>query len=65
MCTIYETISKINWTQDDTILKKEQEKLYRKLSRKYSGKELEFQINHRLYLKGFQKEEIEALKKER
>ena len=62
---IHETISKINWTQDDTILKKEQEKLYRKLSRKYSGKELEFQINHRLYLKGFQKEEIEALKKER
>jgi len=40
-------------TKDDTTLyQKEYDKLYRKLSRKYTGSALEFQIKRRLYLKG-------------
>lgn len=62
---INEVGSKIKWPQDENLIKKEQEKLKRKLIRKYSGKELELQMNHRLYLKGFSKEEIDSLKKER
>ncbi|MCI8575262.1 MAG: hypothetical protein HFI09_02200 [Bacilli bacterium] len=62
---INEITSKITWKEDASLIQKEKEKLNRKLSRKYQGNELEFQINHRLYLKGFSKEEIAALKKER
>ena len=35
------------------LAKKEYDKLYKKLSRKYSGQELEFKINQKLYQKGF------------
>lgn len=39
---------------DDSALKqKEYEKLYKKLSTKYSGKELEYKINQKMYAKGF------------
>lgn len=34
---------------------KEYEKLYKKLSKKYQGEELEYQIKNRLYIKGFKK----------
>ena len=37
--------------------KKEEERLRKKLSRKYAGEELEFQINRKLYQKGFKKDE--------
>ena len=46
---------------DDSVLIKEKNKLERKLSRKYSGKELEYQIRNKLYQKGFSKEEIDLL----
>lgn len=39
---------------DDTdILKKEYDKIYSKLSRKYSGKELEYKVKQKMYQKGF------------
>ena len=37
------------------LMKKEEEKLRKKLSRKYTGEELEFQIKRKLYQKGFKK----------
>lgn len=41
-----------------TLLKKEYDKLYKKLSIKYSGKELENKIKSKLYQKGFTMDEI-------
>ena len=38
---------------DSDIKKKEYDKLYNKLSKKYSGNELEYKIKQRLYQKGF------------
>lgn len=38
---------------DDDIREKEYKKLYSKLSRKYSGKELELKIKEKMYQKGF------------
>ncbi len=46
-----------SYTIDDTSLReREYDKLYRKLSRKYQGKELELQIKKRMYQKGFSQE---------
>lgn len=42
------------------ILKKECSKLYNKLAKKYSGKELSLKMYKQLYQKGFSKEEIET-----
>ena len=45
-----------NYNLDDNeIYQKEYDKLYNKLSKKYQGKELEYQIKNRLYIKGFKK----------
>ena len=38
---------------DEELLKKEYDKMYQKLSKKYSGKELEYKIKSKLYQKGF------------
>jgi regulatory protein len=38
---------------DKDLAKKEYEKLYKKLSTKYSGSELEFKIKQKMYQKGF------------
>jgi len=43
----------IAWPDETDLKEKELEKLRNKLSRKYSGKELEFQIKRKLYAKGF------------
>lgn len=43
---------------DNTIIKKEYEKLFNKLSRKYKDKELYSQIKNKLYQKGFSYDEI-------
>ena len=39
------------------MVKKEYDKLYKKLSRKYSGNELEYKIKEKLYQKGLYYEE--------
>ena len=51
-------ISKYDITTDDSILKKEYDKLYKKLSKKYSGYELEMMLKKKLYEKGFNTSEI-------
>ncbi len=43
------------------LLKKEYDKVYKKLSTKYSDKELENRIKTKLYQKGFNKEEIDSI----
>lgn len=43
------------------LVKKEKNKLVQKLARKYTGKELEFQLKKKLYQKGFSKEEIDEV----
>ena len=57
-----EEISKNNISLDDeTIIKKEYEKLKRKLERKWKGYELELKIKIKLYEKGFSKELIHTI----
>jgi len=49
---IIEVLEKVEFDDSD-IKTKEHEKIYNKLSRKYSGKELEFKIKQKMYQKGF------------
>ncbi len=51
-------------TTDDSIVKKEYMKAYNKLSKKFEGNDLDYQIKMKLYQKGFTIEEIENIKKE-
>ncbi len=46
---------------DEDVLQKEMEKLKKKLSRKYEGEQLYYQIKLKLYQKGFSKENIENI----
>lgn len=50
---IEDELNKIELEDDSDLAKKEYDKLYKKLSKKYSGQELEFKINQKLYQKGF------------
>lgn len=50
-------ISNYSFENDKELAKKEYDKLYRKYSKKYSGKELELKIKEKLYLKGLKYEE--------
>lgn len=50
---IESALNKLELDDDEDKAKKEYDKLYKKLSRKYSGSELEFKINQKLYQKGF------------
>ncbi len=47
--------------KDESIIKKEKDKLERKLSRKWSGEQLNYQIRLKLFQKGFTKDEIENI----
>ena len=49
--------------KNDNLIVKEYDKLYKQLSKKYYGKELEYKINTKLYNKGFTKEEIDNIQK--
>ena len=46
-------ISEAKFENDSEIIKKEYEKIYNKLSKKYSGKELEYRVKQKMYAKGF------------
>lgn len=46
-------LSDIDINDDKDIIKKEYNKLYQKLSKKYSGSELEYKIKQKMYQKGF------------
>ena len=50
-----------NLKDNKDIIKKEYNKIYEKLSKKYNDKELEFRVIQKLYSKGFTKEEIEEI----
>lgn len=50
---IMEVISNIKFSSDKDIAKKEYEKIYKRLSKKYSGSELEFRIKQKMYSLGF------------
>ena len=43
----------INVSNQDELKEKEKEKLYKKLSRKYTGIELDQKVKEKLYQKGF------------
>lgn len=50
--TISKVINEFDFSNDKDIARKEYDKLYKKLSRKYEGKELEYKIKEKLYQKG-------------
>ena len=56
---IEEILDSINIPVDDKILEKEYQKNYSKLSRKYDGDMLYYQIRNKLLYKGFKREDIE------
>ena len=49
---VQSVIDKFEFSNNLDIAKKEYDKLYKKLSRKYSGRELEYKIKEKLYQKG-------------
>lgn len=55
---INRVIDDYSFENDQSIAKKEYEKLYRRLSRKYSGSELENKIREKLYQKGLKYEKV-------
>ena len=58
---IEEIIHSKDFKENDNLVQKEYDKLYRKLSKKYDGSELTYQIRQRLYQKGFNSLEIEKI----
>ena len=52
---IMDYINSITLKDDKEIIKKEYDKIYKKLSKKYSGDELEFKIKQKMYSLGFGK----------
>ena len=54
---INDILEKQEFKSDEDIAKKEYEKLYKKLSKKYEGNELEYKIRQKLYQKGLIYEE--------
>lgn len=56
---IEEIIKSKDFKENDMLVQKEYDKLFRKLSKKYVGSDLNYQIKQRLYQKGFNSLEIE------
>ena len=54
---INKVILDYDFSNDKDMVKKEYDKLYKRLSRKYSGNELEYKIKEKLYQKGLYYEE--------
>lgn len=54
---IDKVLSSFDFSNDKDLAKKEYDKLYRKLSRKYSGSELDRKIKEKMYMKGLKYEE--------
>ena len=50
---INSVINSLNFIEDNSIAKKEYEKIYKRMSEKYSGKELELKIKQKMYSLGF------------
>jgi regulatory protein len=58
---IEEIIKSKDFKENDMLVQKEYDKLYRKLSKKYDGSELTYQIRQKLFQKGFNSLEIEKI----
>lgn len=58
MSLINQTLNNINIKSDDLKIKQEYEKIKTKLSQKYSGETLNFQIKRKMYQKGYSNDEI-------
>lgn len=52
---IIDVINNLSFKDDSALAKKEYDKIYKKLSRKYSGSELELRIKQKMYALGFNK----------
>ena len=50
---ILDYINKVSIRDDKDLIKKEYDKIYKKLSKKYSGSELEFKVRQKMYSLGF------------
>lgn len=48
-----EIINSVDFKEDKDIVKKEYEKIYKKLSKKYEGKDLEYKVKQKMYQMGF------------
>lgn len=57
VASIFDTLE----VKEEGLLMKEYEKQYKRLSKKYSGRDLLFQIRQKLYSKGFHADEIDAV----
>lgn len=58
---IYDCLNNVELKDNNDILEKEYNKQYNKLSRKYNGEELFYEIKRKLYQKGFQLDNIQEL----
>jgi len=54
-------LSEFDLTNEEEILNKEFEKIYSKLSKKYTGQDLKNKVKQKLYIKGFQLDKINLL----
>lgn len=54
---IISVVDNLDFGDDSSIAKKEYQKIYNKLSKKYEGKELEYKVNQKMYSLGFKYEE--------
>ena len=50
---IIEVVNSLSFKDDSDLAKREYDKIYKKLSRKYSGSELEFKVRQKMYALGF------------
>ena len=50
---VIECLNKTSIKEDKDLMKKEYEKIYNKLSKKYSGNELEYKVKQKMYALGF------------
>lgn len=59
--TINKVLNKVNIKEKDSILDKEYQREFKRLSHKYNGKDLEIKIKSNLYRKGFNLNDIEKI----
>lgn len=59
---IFLSIFDEEYKEDTSILEKEASKIYKQLSKKYSGDELNYKFISKMYSKGFRKDEIDKIK---
>ena len=52
---ILEELAKLSFKEDNDLAKREYDKIYKKLSKKYSGSELELRVRQKMYALGFGK----------